>query len=116
MPTSDLMPILQTAIQSIEEVGAKNILLDGFPRDIKQVKIEEKWLQPDLVLFFDCLGDIAEKRYLTRALPGRDSDPEIFKKRYREFQMLNKDVLEEYDQQGIVITVGTSQCFEWRFF
>lgn len=94
----------------------KILLLDGFPRDISQIKLtgtsdDEKeedleFLQPDLVLFLDCPGEIAQKRYLSRGLPGRDVDVRIFERRFEEFERLNGEVVEEFEKRGILIRVS----------
>lgn len=95
----------------------KILLLDGFPRDISQIKLtgtsddDEKeedleFLQPDLVLFFDCPGEIARKRYLSRGLPGRDVDVRIFERRFEEFERLNGEVVEEFEKRGILVRVS----------
>lgn len=95
------------------------LLLDGFPRDISQIKLtgmsddddDEKeegleFLQPDLVLFFDCPGEIAQRRYLSRGIPGRDVDVKIFERRFEEFERLNGEVVEEFEKRGILIRVS----------
>lgn len=97
----------------------KILLLDGFPRDISQIKLtgmsddddDEKeedleFLQPDLVLFLDCPGEIAQRRYLSRGLPGRDVDVRIFERRFEEFERLNGEVVEEFEKRGILIRVS----------
>lgn len=96
----------------------KILLLDGFPRDISQIKLsgmsdddDEKeegleFLQPDLVLFFDCPGEIAQRRYLSRGLPGRDVDVRIFERRFEEFERLNGEVVEEFGKRGILVRVS----------
>lgn len=128
----DLLPILKSGLQekefSLREKGEdtekenqrkeKILLLDGFPRDISQIKLsgmsdddDEKeegleFFQPDLVLFFDCPGEIAQKRYLSRGLPGRDVDVGIFERRFEEFERLNGEVVEEFEKRGILIRVS----------
>lgn len=100
----------------------KILLLDGFPRDISQIKLtgtsddDEKdedleFLQPDLVLFFDCPGEIAQKRYLSRGIPGRDVDVRIFERRFEEFERLNGEVVEEFEKRGILIRVSQSSTY-----
>lgn len=130
----DLLPILKAGLQEkgflSREKGEdednekenqrkeeKILLLDGFPRDISQIKLtgmsddDEKeegleFLQPDLVLFFDCPGEIAQKRYLSRGLPGRDVDVGIFERRFGEFERLNGEVVGEFEKRGILIRVS----------
>lgn len=131
----DLLPILKAGLQEkgflLREKGEDNekenqrreekiLLLDGFPRDISQIKLtgmsdddDEKeedleFLQPDLVLFFDCPGEIAQRRYLSRGLPGRDVDVRIFERRFGEFERLNGEVVEEFEKRGILIRVSQS--------
>lgn len=102
-----------------KERKEKILLLDGFPRDISQIKLtgmssddaekEEEgleFLQPDLVLFLDCPGEIAQKRYLSRGIPGRDVDVRIFERRFEEFERLNGEVVEEFEKRGILIRVS----------
>lgn len=131
----DLLPILKDVLQEkgflLREKGKgedtekekqrkkeKILLLDGFPRDISQIKLtgtsdddDEKeedleFLQPDLVLFFDCPGEIAQRRYLSRGLPGRDVDVRIFERRFEEFERLNGEVVEEFGKRGILVRVS----------
>lgn len=133
----DLLPILKKGLQEKgfllqgednekeKRTKQKILLLDGFPRDISQIKLtgmsdddDEKeeegleFLQPDLVLFFDCPGEIAQRRYLSRGLPGRDVDVRIFERRFEEFERLNGDVVEEFEKRGILIRVsqGGGMC------
>lgn len=96
----------------------KILLLDGFPRDISQIKLTDmsddddekeedlEFLQPDLVLFFDCPGEIAQKRYLSRGIPGRDVDVKIFERRLEEFERLNGEVVEEFEKRGVLVRVS----------
>lgn len=132
----DLLPILKAGLQEkgfpLREKGEdedtekekqrkeKILLLDGFPRDISQIKLTDmsddddeiekglEFLQPDLVLFFDCPGEIAQKRYLSRGLPGRDVDVKIFERRLEEFERLNGEVVEEFEKRGILVRVSQS--------
>lgn len=130
-----MIPILKEGLQEkgylLREKGEDNekekenqrkekiLLLDGFPRDISQIKLtgmsdddDEKeeegleFLQPDLVLFFDCPGEIAQMRYLSRGIPGRDVDVRIFERRLEEFERLNGEVVEEFEKRGILIRVS----------
>lgn len=127
----DLLPILKEGLQEKgfllqgentekekQRKEEKILLLDGFPRDISQIKLtgmsddddekeeELEFLQPDLVLFFDCPGEIAQRRYLSRGLPGRDVDVRIFERRLEEFERLNGEVVEEFEKRGILIRVS----------
>lgn len=130
----DLLPILKEVLQEkgfpLREKGEdedtekekqrkeeKILLLDGFPRDISQINLTDmsdddekeeglEFLLPDLVLFFDCPGEIAQRRYLSRGIPGRDVDVRIFERRFEEFERLNGEVVEEFEKRGILIRVS----------
>lgn len=60
---------------------------------------------PELVLFFDCRKEVAEHRFLTRKIPGRDDSKELFDRRYREFTEVNPQVVAFYEIRGILIQV-----------
>lgn len=59
-----------------------------------------------LVLFFDCPEKVAEQRFLTRKLTGRETDDgQKFRKRYQEFTELNSDIVENYQTKDILLKV-----------
>lgn len=106
----DLLPILQDAVHQLENYGAEVIFIDGFPRQIGQVMAEGRsTLRPHLVLFFDCPREIAKERYLVRALAGRDSNPEVFARRYEEFAQSNRLLVQEYAGRGVLLAVSHGQ-------
>ncbi|KUJ14254.1 uncharacterized protein LY89DRAFT_589561, partial [Mollisia scopiformis] len=62
-----------------------------------------------LVLFFNCNESVARDRYLTRKLEGRLTDNnEMFQRRYNEFTLLNRAVLEYYSGLGVLVTIDTN--------
>lgn len=113
----------EKAKQKQKEKENKNpiLLLDGFPRDISQLNpnlnlnLKGDFLQPDLVLFFDCPREIALQRYVSRGLPGRDVDGNVFEKRFGEFERLNGELVEEFEKRGILIRVSFA-FFSFSFF
>ena len=59
-----------------------------------------------LVLFFDCPEKVAEQRFLTRKLTGRETDDgQTFRKRYQEFTELNSNIVENYQTKDILLKV-----------
>jgi UMP-CMP kinase len=53
-----------------------------------------------------CDKEIAKQRFLTRKLPGRlEDDVEMFEKRYREFELLNREVIAYYQSLGTLVQV-----------
>lgn len=113
----------EKAKQKQKEKENKNpiLLLDGFPRDISQLNpnlnlnLKGDFLQPDLVLFFDCPREIALQRYVSRGLPGRDVDGNVFEKRFGEFERLNGELVEEFEKRGILIRIDTSRDTETSY-
>ena len=53
-----------------------------------------KFFNPTCVIYLDCAGDVARRRFLHRAR-GDDSE-EIFDRRYDEFGANNPPILERY--------------------
>lgn len=59
------------------------------------------------VLLFDCDEKTAERRFLTRKLPGRESDDaSLFTRRYREFAVENAQITSVYQERDLLITVS----------
>jgi adenylate kinase family enzyme len=57
-------------------------------------------------LFLSCDKEIAKQRFLTRKLPGRlDDDVDMFERRYREFELLNKEIMAYYQTLGRLVQV-----------
>jgi adenylate kinase family enzyme len=49
---------------------------------------------------------VAEKRFLTRKISGRESDDgRTFMKRYQEFTQLNPGIVDNYRTRGILLAV-----------
>jgi adenylate kinase family enzyme len=57
-------------------------------------------------LFLSCDKEIAKQRFQTRRLPGRlDEDVQMFEKRYGEYELLNRKVIEYYQAMGTLVEV-----------
>ena len=85
------------------------LLIDGFPRKVTQIPNFDE-IQPAIVLFFDCRGHIARNRVLTRIDGSRTRDtPDVFAKRYAEFEKENPAVLDHFVKAGKeVVRIDTS--------
>ncbi|KIV82347.1 hypothetical protein PV11_04466 [Exophiala sideris] len=85
------------------------MLIDGFPRKVTQIPNFAE-IEPAIVLFFDCPGHIARNRVLTRIDGSRTRDtPDVFAKRYAEFEKENPAVLEHFVNAGKeVVKIDTS--------
>eukprot|EP00877_Chromochloris_zofingiensis_P005325 jgi/Chrzof1/14794/Cz09g16130.t1 len=83
--------------------GAKEFLIDGFPRALDQADAFERMVKPcEMVLFFDCPEDEMERRLLKRGeTSGRsDDNAETIKKRFHTFIDQSMPVIEHYEHQG----------------
>lgn len=126
IPVEALKRLLKDRINDKTQHGCRKVLVDGFPRRLDQAAaVEEQvsihmWLivcliandlqigPPALVLFFHCPEEIAEQRFLTRNLLGRETDDrKTFRKRYQEFTKLNPVIVEAYQRRGILLEVGS---------
>ncbi|KAB8231210.1 P-loop containing nucleoside triphosphate hydrolase protein [Aspergillus alliaceus] len=106
--TNDLSRILASAKEDLRRAGKEKLLVDGVPRNLDQAgPVEEAIGPPDLVLFFDCPGEIAKQRFLTRRIPGRNDDGPTFDARYRHYVSQNAMIVDHYDSRGLLLKVDT---------
>lgn len=95
-----------------EKIGSSGICGNGgrYERDLTFHRYNAGQVgNPKLVLLFDCPESIAEKRFLTRKLPGRETDDiQTFRKRYHEFRRLNPGIVASYEKKGILLKVRQS--------
>lgn len=128
----ELDPFLDQGIsKSLGEVTPRlgGIILDGYPRLMEQIELQDAWLRdvlphtlgklcitsataegqntekPDVVLFLDVAKENAKSRFLARGRDEGDSD-ERFERRYVEFEERSLPVIQEYRRRGVLITVG----------
>jgi adenylate kinase family enzyme len=99
--------------------GAKDFLIDGFPRAMDQAQRFEEMIKPcESVLFFDCPEEVMEARLLKRGeTSGRsDDNAETIRKRFKTFVDQSLPVIDHYDAQGkahkIKATVTPDEVFK----
>jgi adenylate kinase family enzyme len=83
--------------------GAKDFLIDGFPRAMDQAVRFEEMIKPcETVIFFDCPEEVMEARLLKRGeTSGRsDDNAETIRKRFRTFVDQSLPVIDHYHAQG----------------
>ncbi|PSK42131.1 hypothetical protein B9Z65_4045 [Elsinoe australis] len=116
IPADALANVLAKHVGAGKENRQYSFLIDGFPRDTGQIDTVEQVLgEPKLVLYFDCPGSEAKRRYLTRKLEGRDENEAVFEKRFQEFQQKNGQIVEHYAKQGKLIKIDTSTSTELSY-
>ena len=85
--------------------GPYKYLLDGFPRTSEQaIYLEQFYIEIDYILNFTCPEETQVER-LTKRSNGStraDDDPEIHRKRIKEFNEVTKECLDFYDKLGVV--------------
>lgn len=98
--------------------GAKEFLIDGFPRAMDQAARFEEMIKPcEKVLFFDCPEEVMEARLLKRGeTSGRaDDNAETIRKRFKTFVEQSLPVIDHYEALGkahkISATAGPDDVF-----
>lgn len=90
-------------------------ILDGFPRNLEQMKAFESFEQPTAVVVIHIPRDISVSRLLKRAaIENRiDDTEEVINKRLDIYEKDTVPIIEEYRKQGIVRDVdGTGNIDE----
>jgi adenylate kinase len=89
--------------KAMVKAGARDFLIDGFPRALDQAERFEALVKPcEAVLFFDCPEEVMEARLLKRGeTSGRaDDNAETIRKRFRTFVEQSVPVVERYEALG----------------
>ncbi|KHJ93835.1 adenylate kinase isoenzyme 5 domain protein [Oesophagostomum dentatum] len=103
-----VLDLIKEAILKAVGKGTKGILLDGYPREVKQGEEFEKEIQEaKSVLFFDASEEILVERLLNRAkTSGRvDDNIETIKKRLETFRKATAPVVEYYEKKKKLIKI-----------
>lgn len=96
--------IMETSIDKV-------VLVDGFPREMKQcLDFEDQIVPCQIVLFFNCPESVLEERLLKRGLTsGRtDDNIESIKKRFNTYQAQTLPVIEYFRAFNKVRAIDTS--------
>ena len=107
-----------------KEMGKINfsngVIIDGFPRNLKQVKLLDSLLGKmgvglSHVLFLDLKEEKAKERILKRADKENrqdDKDPEVIAKRFKEYQEKTSPLIDKYKKSRKLVTVDASEGSE----
>lgn len=99
---------------------SKGVIIDGFPRNLKQVKLLDSLLGKmgvglSHVLFLDLKEEKAKERIIKRAEKENredDKDPEVIAKRFKEYQEKTSPLIDKYKKSRKLITVDASEGSE----
>ena len=99
---------------------SNGVIIDGFPRNLKQVKLLDSLLGKigvglSHVLFLDLKEEKAKERILKRADKENrqdDKDPEVIAKRFKEYQEKTSPLIDKYKKSRKLVTVDASEGSE----
>ncbi|CCD23674.1 bifunctional uridylate/adenylate kinase NDAI_0C00140 [Naumovozyma dairenensis CBS 421] len=116
VPQEITLALLKNAIQEhYNNKGAKNFLIDGFPRKMDQaISFEEQIAPSKFTLFFDCPENVMLERLLERGkTSGRvDDNIESIKKRFKTFVETSMPVVNYFDKQSKVVKIRCDEPVE----
>jgi adenylate kinase len=107
--------------KKLSETDLENgVIIDGFPRTIKQVKILDRMLGKlgvglNHALYLDLDEETAKKRILKRAKEENredDKDPETIAKRFTTYQEKTLPIIEDYKKSRRLMQVDASSGSE----
>ncbi len=99
---------------------SKGVIIDGFPRNIKQIKLLDSLLGKlgvglSHVLFLDLTEEKAKERILKRAEKENredDKDPEVIAKRFQEYKEKTSPLVDKYNKSRKLIKIDASEGSE----
>jgi adenylate kinase len=106
-----------------EEDAKGGWIMDGFPRNVEQAKfledkIDKYGYRVELVIYLNLSEEESMRRLVKRARPLHDGSdelhdsPERIKSRLAIYKEGEKDVLEHYRQQGVLVEINADQSIE----
>lgn len=106
---------------AMEKSGAHKFLIDGFPRDINNLRVWTEQMDAlvdvQFLLFLDCPEDVMMARLLERGkTSGRNDDnEESIKKRFKTYEESTRPIIEHFRKLGKVRSVDANRHIEHVF-
>ena len=110
VPAEITVGLLKTAM---EKSGSTKFLVDGFPRDMDNLRCWESIMteaRVQFLLFLDCSEEVMKERLLERGkTSGRaDDNLESIIKRFRTYEELTRPIINHFDSLGLVRKVDST--------
>jgi UMP-CMP kinase len=118
VPAEVTVGLLKAAMQ---KSGAKKFLVDGFPRDLDNLRCWTEQMSEvanDLfLLFLDCPEEVMLGRLLERGkTSGRsDDNEETIKKRFKVYEESTRPIIDDFDSRGLVRRVDSNRSLDMVF-
>jgi UMP-CMP kinase len=118
VPAEITVRLLRTAM---EKSGGSKFLVDGFPRDMANLRCWEENMsyiaEVQFLLFLDCPQDIMLDRLLERGkTSGRNDDNEVsIRKRFFTYEESTRPIIEYFRSIGKIRTVDSNRPLEHVF-
>lgn len=106
---------------AMEKSGTSKFLVDGFPRDMDNLRCWEDNMSDlctvQFLLFLDCPQEIMLARLLERGkTSGRNDDNEdSIKKRFKTYEDSTRPIIEHFKNVGKIRTVDSNRAFDLVF-
>lgn len=108
--------------RAIEKSKNQKFLIDGFPRDQKNLDGWNKQMAEKvvllLVLFFECSSAVSQQRCLHRGAAGScrvDDNIDSLRKRFVTYANDTLPVIEHYKRQNVMHTIDASRTCDYVF-
>jgi len=106
---------------AMEASGSNKFLIDGFPRDVDNLRCWESKMKKisdvQFLLFLDCPQDVMTERLLERGLTsGRNDDnAESIKKRFKTYEESTRPIIDHFRSLGKIRTVDSNRAVDLVF-
>jgi UMP-CMP kinase len=115
VPAEVTVRLLRTAM---EKSGSSNFLVDGFPRDIENLRCWQNAMaaiaEVDFLLFLDCPQEVMLARLLERGkTSGRsDDNEESIRKRFQTYEESTRPIIDYFRKQKKIREVDSNRAIE----